>query len=299
MEKIKILMVDDEERFRETTSRLLTRKGLDVTLAASGEEAVEAVKKKPHDVVVLDIKMGGMDGHETLLKLKQIDSEIKVIMLTGHGSPDSAQKALKDKAFDYLNKPCDIDILAMKIQEAYYERYHLNTQKEKKAYDVMTFLEDYSVVSEDATVKEAMKILMESFSPKPTGNSFIESGHRSILILDKNREPEGILSIWDLLKAIRPKYLSAPKPSTADSVVYSPMFWDGLFSVQTKAIADKSVKDVMSEAPPYIDRNANLMEVADLIFTSKRRRILVRENSRIIGLIREQDIFFAMVNIIV
>lgn len=299
MEKIRVLMVDDEARFRETTSKLLKKKGFEVTMAQSGEEALDIVRKHPQDVVILDIKMGGMDGHAALLKIKEIDSEIRVIMLTGHGSADSAEKALKDKAFDYLNKPCDIDILSIKIREAYAERYHLNKNKEKKAYDVMTFIENYSSVSMNATVKEAVTILMESFKPSITGEAFIESGHRSIIVMDEANEPIGLLTIYDLLHAIRPAYLSAPKPSMADSVQYSSMFWDGLFTIQTKSIAGKHVHELMSETPPAIDRNANLMEVADLIFTSGRRRVLVKDKGKVIGIVREQDIFFAMVNIIV
>ncbi|MCB9494013.1 MAG: response regulator [Desulfobacteraceae bacterium] len=299
MEKIRVLMVDDEARFRETTSKLLKKKGFEVTMAQSGEEALDIVRKHPQDVVILDIKMGGMDGHEALLKIKNIDSEIRVIMLTGHGSADSAEKALKDKAFDYLNKPCDIDILSIKIREAYAERYHLDKKKEKKAYDVMTFIENYSSVSMYSTVKEAVSILMESFKPSLTGEAFIESGHRSIIVMDEGNEPIGLLTIYDLLHAIRPAYLSAPKPSMADSVQYSSMFWDGLFTIQTKSIAGKQVYELMSETPPAIDRNANLMEVADLIFTSGRRRVLVKDRGKVIGIVREQDIFFAMVNIIV
>ncbi|MGE4518824.1 MAG: response regulator [Desulfobacteraceae bacterium] len=299
MEKIRVLMVDDEARFRETTSKLLKKKGFEVTMAQSGEEALDIVRKHPQDVVILDIKMGGMDGHQALLKIKDIDSEIRVIMLTGHGSADSAEKALKDKAFDYLNKPCDIDILSIKIREAYAERYHLDKKKEKKAYDVMTFIENYSSVSMNATVKEAVTILMESFKPSITGEAFIESGHRSIIVMDEANEPIGLLTIYDLLHAIRPAYLSAPKPSMADSVQYSSMFWDGLFTIQTKSIAGKKVHELMSETPPAIDRNANLMEVADLIFTSGRRRVLVKDRGKVIGIVREQDIFFAMVNIIV
>ena len=299
MEKIKVLMVDDEARFRETTSKLLEKRGFKTTMAESGEKAVEIIKNEPQDVVILDIRMQGMDGHETLQKIKQLDSEAKVIMLTGHGSPDSAEKALTDNAFDYLNKPCDIDILSMKIQEAYAERYKLEEHQEKKAYDVMTLIENYSVVPMEATVKEAMVILMDSFKPSITSSKLIESGHRSILVLNGKKQPVGLLSIWDLLQAIRPAYLSAPKPSMADSVQYSSMFWDGLFTTQTKAIADKKVKELMSETPPLINENANLMEVADLIYTSGRRRILVMEDEKVIGLIREQDIFFAMLNTIV
>ena len=299
MEKIKILMVDDEARFRETTSKLLQKKGFEVTMAESGEEAIEIVRKQPQDVVVLDIKMKGMDGHAALSKIKEIDSEIRVIMLPGHGSAGSAEKALKHKAFDYLNKPCSIDVLSMKIREAYDERYHLEKKKEKKAFDVMTWIENYSCVSRNATVKEAITILLESFKPSLTSEVFIESGHRSIIVMNDQKEQVGLLTIYDLLESIRPAYLSAPKPSMADSVQYSSMFWEGLFTLQTKAIANKRVHELMSEKPPVIDKDANLMEVADLIYKSGRRRVLVTDKGKVIGIVREQDIFFAMVNIIV
>ncbi|MDY0131797.1 MAG: response regulator [Desulforegulaceae bacterium] len=299
MEKVKVLMVDDEARFRETTSKLLQKKGFEVTMAESGEEAIEIVRKQPQDVVVLDIKMKGMDGHAALSKIKEIDSEIRVIMLTGHGSADSAEKALKEKAFDYLSKPCGIDILSMKIREAYDDRYHLEKKKEKKAFDVMTWIENYSSVSMNATVKEAMTILLASFKPSLTSESFIVSGHRSIIVMNDKQEQIGLLTIYDLLESIRPGYLSAPKPSMADSVQYSSMFWDGLFTLQTKKIENKKVSELMSEKPPIVDKDANLMEVADLIYTSGRRRVLVKDKDRVIGIVREQDIFFAMINIIV
>lgn len=298
MEKIGVLIVDDEARFRETTSKLLKKKGFDVTMAESGEEAVDIVKKHSQDVVILDIKMKEMDGLTALLKIKEIAPETRVIMLTGHGTADSAEEALEKKAFDYLNKPCDIDILTIKIKEAYAEKHHLDKKTEGKAYDIMTLIENYSSVSINATVKDAETILRTSFNPSLTSETYLESGHRSIIVMDTTKKPIGILTIHDLLQAIRPAYLSAPKPSMADSIQYSSMFWDGFFTMQSKSIADKKVQELMSETPPAIDRNANLMEVADLIFTTERRRVLVKDGEKVIGIIREQDIFFAMVNIV-
>ncbi|MBU2648076.1 response regulator, partial [bacterium] len=70
-EKIKVMMVDDEDTFRETTSKLLNKKGFETTIAASGEEAIGLIKKKPQDVVVLDVKMKGMDGHAALAEIKK------------------------------------------------------------------------------------------------------------------------------------------------------------------------------------------------------------------------------------
>ena len=117
--KIKVLMVDDEAQFRATTSRILIKKGFQTTIAASGEEAIDILKKFPQDIVILDIMMPGMDGHKALSEIKALAPETQVIMLTGHGGLDSAKASLTQGAYDYLTKPCDIDLLASKITSAY------------------------------------------------------------------------------------------------------------------------------------------------------------------------------------
>jgi len=116
--KITVLLVDDEDRFRETTKKVLEHQGFHMILAGSGPEALVNLSKSP-DVVVLDIKMPGMDGHETLERIKALAPDLPVIMLTGHGARPSAQKALAKGAYVYLTKPCDMDLLISKIREAY------------------------------------------------------------------------------------------------------------------------------------------------------------------------------------
>ncbi len=296
--KIKVLMVDDEERFRETTAKLLNKKGFITTIAKSGEEAISIVTKKSLDVVILDIKMDGIDGLTALSEIKKIDPDIQVIMLTGHGNPLSADKALVYDAFDYLNKPCDIDILALKINDAFASKHFGAKQKDKKVKDIMLTIDDYTIISVEATVKEAVEKLMDSFKVSVISDKIMKAGHRSLLVFDDKENPVGLLSINDMIQAIRPAYLSAPKPSTADSVQYSPIFWEGLFFTQVKALANKKAGDLMSDAPPTIDKNTNLMEVADSMYKNKLRRLLVTDKNRVIGIIREQDIFFEITNII-
>lgn len=297
-DKIKVLMVDDEERFRETTSKLLKKKGFLTTLAESGEKAIEIIKTHSQDVVILDIKMEGMDGHKALKEIKKIDPYTQVIMLTGHGTPDSAIKALVGDAFDYLNKPCDIDILASKINDAFIFKTKGPRKAEKQAREIMIRIEDYTTVNINNTVKEAMLKLMTSFRGFVSSDKIMETGHRSLLVYDDNtREPVGILCIIDLIEAVRPAYLSAPKPSTADSVQFSSMFWEGLFTTQIRILADRKVGSLMSETPPTIDSKANLMMVSDVMFETGQRRLLVKENEKVVGLIREQDLFFEMANI--
>ncbi|MGB5985721.1 MAG: response regulator, partial [Desulfobacterales bacterium] len=109
MGAMKIMLVDDEERFLSTTQKLLTKKGIDVVTASSGEEALEALNRELIHVVILDVKMPGMDGNETLREIKKRFPLVEVIMLTGHASVDSAVNGLKSGATDYLMKPTEID----------------------------------------------------------------------------------------------------------------------------------------------------------------------------------------------
>jgi DNA-binding NtrC family response regulator len=125
MEKLKLLLVDDEERFLSTTSKLLSRKGLDVVTANSGQAALDMLNKESIHVVILDVKMPGMDGNTVLKKIKENHPLVEVIMLTGHGTIESAVEGLKNGATDYLVKPSDIDDLASKALEAYEKRQRL------------------------------------------------------------------------------------------------------------------------------------------------------------------------------
>lgn len=299
--KIKVMMVDDEARFRDTTSRLLQKRGFETTIAASGEEALGLIRRSPQDVVVLDVKMEGMDGHAALAEIKKISPDTQVIMLTGHGSPDSARSSLERAAFDYLTKPCNIDILAAKIHEAYAAKTRGKGQIEKKARDIMLGIADYSTVSVDNTVREAVEKLLASFRSLVSSSRIMETGHRSLLVFDAKGDLAGILSIMDLIRGVRPAYLAAPRSDQLDEIRYSHMFWggwDGLFSVQTGALAHKKVGELMSEPPPTIDESTNLMEVADLMYRTQKRRLIVTSGKKVIGIIREQDLFFEMAKIV-
>ncbi len=125
MEKMKLLLVDDEERYLKTTKRLMEKKGYSVAVANSGPEALELLQKQIIHVVILDVKMPGMDGNETLKLIKQLYPLVEVVMLTGHATVDSAIDGLKSGATDYLMKPADIDDIIEKAEEAYEKRQRL------------------------------------------------------------------------------------------------------------------------------------------------------------------------------
>jgi len=122
MSVIQVLLVDDEERFLSTTKILLEKRGVTVFTAISGVEALKVLEEKRIDIVILDVKMPGMDGVETLRKIKQRFPLLEVIMLTGHASVESAVEGLKLGAFDYVMKPCDVPDMLEKIKEAYAKK---------------------------------------------------------------------------------------------------------------------------------------------------------------------------------
>jgi DNA-binding NtrC family response regulator len=114
-----ILLVDDEVPFVDTMIKRLSKREMDVTPAYNGPEALAKLKAQAGiEVVILDVKMPGMDGIETLAEIKKSHPLVEVVMLTGHATVESAIEGMKNGAFDYLMKPCDIDLLVGKVTEA-------------------------------------------------------------------------------------------------------------------------------------------------------------------------------------
>jgi DNA-binding NtrC family response regulator len=117
-----ILLVDDDAAFRHVMAGELRRLGHQVTTAASGEAAVESARSQEPEIVLLDLRLPGMDGLETLKALRSRHPWLEVIMLTGHGSIDSAIECVREGAFDYVTKPCPLDEITMRIQRAIERR---------------------------------------------------------------------------------------------------------------------------------------------------------------------------------
>ena len=119
--ELSVLVVDDEEGFVEVLARRLEKRGFRVATATSGQQALDNLAEDGttrFDVAVLDVKMPGMDGLETLGVIKDRHPLIEVIMLTGHATVESAIEGMKHGAFDYLMKPCDMDTLVAKLDQA-------------------------------------------------------------------------------------------------------------------------------------------------------------------------------------
>ena len=119
MSKPLVMLVDDEVPFVETMTKRLEKRNLQIISAHDGQEALELLDKNRNtDVVILDVKMPGMDGIETLREIKKTYPVVEVIMLTGHATVETAIDGMRLGAYDYLMKPCEIDVLLDKLNEA-------------------------------------------------------------------------------------------------------------------------------------------------------------------------------------
>lgn len=114
----KIMLVDDEKDFVEMLSLRLKENEENVIAAYNGQECLDILEKTPVDVIILDVKMPGMDGIETLKQIKKRHPLVEVILLTGHGTIQSAVEGMKLGAFDFLLKPADFKELTEKLNNA-------------------------------------------------------------------------------------------------------------------------------------------------------------------------------------
>ena len=149
MKQLKLLLVDDEQEFVETLADRLKMRNLDASIARNGEEALSAVEKEEPDVIVLDVKMPGIDGIEVLRRVKEAYPNVEVIILTGHGSEKDEEAARSLGAFDYVKKPADLDALVPRITNAFKQRM--------KKLERMSMAVTFAEAGEFDTAKEMME----------------------------------------------------------------------------------------------------------------------------------------------
>ena len=118
MDDYRVLIVDDEEELVTTIAERLQIRGIQAETATDGETALKMIEENPPQVVVLDVMMPGLGGIEILQRMNAQNLQIPVILLTGYGSTEQGKEGMELGAFDYLMKPCDLNMLISKIQEA-------------------------------------------------------------------------------------------------------------------------------------------------------------------------------------
>jgi len=122
MKKAKVLIVDDEVAFADNIAKLISKRGYEVTTVNNGQSAVEALDESDFDIIILDLKMPGLDGLATLKLIKGKRPGVEVIILTGHGSMESGIDGIQLGAFDFIMKPVRFEDLHEKIRQAYQRK---------------------------------------------------------------------------------------------------------------------------------------------------------------------------------
>ncbi|MCG8608668.1 response regulator, partial [bacterium] len=139
MSRIKVLYIEDEPNQRSEFQKKLRSKGFKVTSVSSGKEGIETFKANPSEAILCDLNMPDIDGLQVLKKVKKINAEVPVIILTGHGSIDQAVRAIQEGAHDFLLKPLEINRIVTTILKA-LERVQLqkDLQRIESSFDILT-----------------------------------------------------------------------------------------------------------------------------------------------------------------
>lgn len=279
MDTIHLLLVDDEADFRAATSQVLSRRGFVVDQAASGEEALAMLARTDPDVVLLDLRMDGMSGIETLEKIREIDADVPVIILTGHGGLDEAISGISLSIVDFIQKPVDIGKLASRIRHLLAHEEAGTPLRERTIAELMVPLLSYHRIYVDQPLREVVTELRDSFFQEVVGK-VTEQGHRSVLVYDRSDRYVGILRVFDIISAVIPPYLR-------DSPYAS--FFTGMFLAQTKVLGSRGVAALLTSGPT-IDINVSLMEAVHVMSKQRVINLPVTRDGEVVGILRDKDL---------
>jgi DNA-binding response OmpR family regulator len=284
-----VVVADDEVRFRATIGKILELKGFVVSPAENGDRVLELLQTMTPDVILLDLRMPGLSGDEALPRILAMKPGIRVIVFTGHGDEEEARKALAAGAFDFLCKPCDLDVLVARIHDA-VRAPRGGRPRERKVTEVMIPIERYTCIQASCTVRQGIEELKRSSEGFVSSGLVMETGPRAVLVFD-GEELVGVLTMRNLIQSVTPAHLLSESGAPLPCAKFSPMFWTGFFDARVRELESKQVRDIMNPRSPVVSCEASLMEVAVLLCEENRRRVAVERDGRIIGVVREQELF--------
>lgn len=274
--ELTLLLVDDEHEFRQATATALQRRGFKVSQAESGERALALIRATRFDIVVLDLRMEGMDGIETLQQIRQEQHDLPVVILTGHGGFDDAWTGIQLDIVDFLQKPVEIDRLAATIRRRLAGGTR-STLRESTIGELMVPVTSYGRVYDDQPVREAMALLGRPPSEGSTGST---AGRRSVLVFDRRERFVGCLRITDLLQLVVPPFLR-------DSPYAS--FFTGMFLAQCKVVGNEPVGALLEERHA-VDIEAPLLQAVHLIVSHRLINLPVFRDGELVGVLRDMDL---------
>ena len=275
---IRLLLVDDEEDFRRATRSALERRGFVVREAASGERALESLQDERPDVVLLDLKMPGLSGIETLRRIRIKDETLPVVILTGHGNFQDALAGIRLDIVDFIPKPVDMDELAAKLRRMVNHEGGGQPLREKSIRELMVPPGDYPILYVDQPVAEAVAVLHQGFFGE--ADSAPQQCLRSALVYNHTGDFVGILRFSDLVRLVLPAYLG-DSPYTS--------YFTGMFLAQCKVLKERSIEEILEERIS-IHPSAPIMEAISLMVDHQLINLPVMEAGRLLGILREKDI---------
>jgi CheY-like chemotaxis protein len=268
---IRILLVDDEEAFTMNLTKLLRLRNFDVAAAFNGLQALDMLNPdSPFDVIVLDVKMPGMDGIQVLRRIKRVCPGSEVIMLTGHATLESGIQAMREGAFDYLMKPCDIEDLCEKINAAY-------TVESIKRHPVLWPRSIVKEIPSPAFIRleadDPVYRAIEIFSRKFGGIT-----KDTLYVMDSENRLKGVVTKRDLL-------IAAQRAQSDPALT-----WQDLEKTPQRMPSLK-VKEVMQpRIPASVGPDENLAEAAKRMIVENVRSMPVVVEGRVAAVIWLQDI---------
>lgn len=276
---IPLLLVDDEEDFRLAARTTLERRGFAVTEAASGEEAMASLERFRPEIIVLDLKMPGLSGIETLQKIRELDKALPVIILTGHGSFQDAFSGIQLEVVDFLQKPVDMDLLGIRIHQLLEHRGG-PPLRESAVAELMVPTKLYPRLYIDQPVDAALEILRSVFreSRGPTRGEARRT--RSALVYDREENFIGIIRFSDLMKLVLPPFLGESPFTT---------YFSGMLLAQCKLVGKRKLNELMCETVS-VDLHAPLMQAVHLMVQHHLVNLPVMDQGELVGILREKDI---------
>jgi DNA-binding response OmpR family regulator len=266
---ISVLIVDDDQYFALNMSKLLKNRSYEVLVAFNADEALDVVQGERHiDVVVLDVKMPGMDGLTCLGEMKRLRPELEVIILTGHASLQSGIESIRAGAYDYLMKPCEVESLTAKVNEAYrLKRIRQNPVLWPREYVKYVFSPDLSQLSPEDPLSKAFDIMSKGTREKET-----------LHISDVDNIFLGTISRNDILQEMSSRH---PEKN---------WIWNDLVENQ-ELLPDKKISEVMqSSCLSSCSLEEELSLIAERMIGMKLRCLPVVEQGRLIGIVQLKDV---------
>jgi len=264
--RIRLLLVDDEFDFLNSVTASLNRRGFQVTAVSNGMEALRLMEEQDFDAAVLDVKMPGIDGVELLGKIREIDAEMPVLMLTGHGNIPDAFESTKSGAMDYLSKPYDIDSLAEKVKNAVEAKgkniplkSEIDAVSQTEAIKVLLVDDEEELLSSLSPVLRRRGFAIEIAQSGNEALRIVEERNFDVIVLDIRMPGMDGIETLRRLKEIKPNF---------EAIILT-----GHPSVKN---AFESVKQGAAE---YLTKPPNIDELTELIKKSYAKLAMKRQEA--------------------